>query len=373
MAMTGPRGLALRRTLLLLGLVALGGGAWAAYSHWGGEMPAQAATPAKASAAQSAAPVPVEVATAREEPAAVEIRSVGTLQSDESVQIAAELPGRIAEILFDEGQKVASGQLLIRLDDQLAQVELKDAEASLALAQSNFERAAKLVQSGSGTQRAYDEAQSELASARAAVDLIRVRIDKLSLVAPFDGVVGIRRVSLGAYITAGQELVNLEKIDRLKVSFKVPELFLAQIKVGQSIIVDLDALPGQHFNASIYTIDPLLDVNGRALSVRARLPNPDLLLRPGLFARITVQVDESRRVVMVPEEAIVPRNKGHLVFRIVEGHAQQVDVELGARRAGLVEVTQGLNDGDTVVIAGQNRLRDGTAVEVLTAAGDSAN
>lgn len=371
MLMAETRGQALRRTLLLLGLVALGLGVWWSHGRWWGDMPAQAQEPAKASAAQGPAPLPVEVAQAREEAAAVEIKSVGTLESDESVQIASELPGRIAEILFDEGQQVAAGQLLIRLDDQLAQVELKDAEASLELAKANYERAAKLAQSGSGTQRTLDEAQTELARAQAAVDLIRVRLDKLSLTAPFDGVVGIRKISLGAYITAGQELVNLEKIDRLKVSFKVPELFLAQIKVGQAVIVKLDALPGRPFEARIYTIDPLLDINGRALNVRALLPNPDGLLRPGLFARITVQVDESRRVVMVPEEAIVPRDKDHLVFRVVEGHAQQVVVDLGARRAGRVEVLSGLKDGDVVVTAGQNRLREGSPVEVL--AGGTAN
>lgn len=372
-ARSGARGQTLRRMLFLGGLAALAAGGWWAHGQWFAERPAEARE-AVASAggsapgsapAQAPAAVPVEVATAVESAAAVEIRSVGTLKSDESVLIASELPGRIAEILFDEGQQVAEGQLLIRLDDSLAQVELKDAEAALVLAQSNFDRAAKLAQSGTGTQRTLDEAQSELARARAAVDLIRVRLDKLSLTAPFDGMVGIRRISVGAYISAGDTLVNLEKIDRLKVDFKVPELFLAQVKVGQSVIVDLDALPDQHFEATIYTIDPLLDVNGRALNVRATLPNPDLVLRPGLFARVTVQVDQARRVVMVPEEAIVPRGTQHLVYRVVEGHAEEVVATLGARRDGQVEILQGLRAGDVVVITGHSRLRDGAAVEIL--------
>ena len=364
-----PRGQTLRRLLFLMGLAALAGGGWWAYGQWFAERPAEAreaaASASGAASAQAPAAVPVEVATATVTNAPVEIRSVGTLNSDESVLIAAELPGRIAEILFDEGQQVTEGQLLIRLDDSLAQVELKDAQAALALAESNFERASRLAQSGTGTQRTLDEAQSELARARAAVDLISVRLDKLSLTAPFDGVVGIRKFSVGAYIGAGDTLVNLEKIDRLKVDFKVPELFLAQIKVGQTVIVNLDALPGRSFEARIYTIDPQLDVNGRALNVRATLPNPDLLLRPGLFARIIVQVDEARRVVMVPEAAIVPRGQDHLVYRVVEGHAAEVVATLGARRDGQVEILQGLADGDVVVIAGQSRLRDGVAVEVL--------
>jgi len=368
-ATPGHRGQTLRRLLFLAGLAALAGGGWWAYGQWFAERPAEAreaaASAGGAAPAQAPAAVPVEVATAVETNAPVEIRSVGTLNSDESVLIAAELPGRIAEILFEEGQQVTEGQLLIRLDDSLAQVELKDAQAALALAESNFERASRLAQSGTGTQRTLDEAQSELARARAAVDLISVRLDKLSLTAPFDGVVGIRKFSVGAYIGAGDTLVNLEKIDRLKVDFKVPELFLAQIKVGQTVIVNLDALPGRRFEARIYTIDPLLDVNGRALNVRATLPNPDLLLRPGLFARVIVQVDQSRRVVMVPEAAIVPRGQDHLVFRVVEGRAVEVVATLGARRDGQVEILQGLVAGDIVVIAGQSRLRDGVAVEVL--------
>lgn len=319
----------------------------------------------EASRTAQAAGVPVEIARAKEVTATSEIRSVGTLQSDESVWIASELAARVAEILFVEGQQVKAGDVLIRLDDDLAKVELQDAKARLDLARANFERSDRLARSGSGTERARDEAAAELARAQAAHNLISVRLDKLSLRAPFDGVVGIRRVSVGAFINPGAELVNLEKIDQLKVDFKVPELYYAQVRVGQTVAVSVDALAGRVFEATIYTIDPLVDVNGRALNVRARLANDELLLRPGFFARITVKGDESRSLVMVPEEAIVPRGQEHLVYRIEDNHAVETRVRLGARRGGAVEILEGLPPGALVVIAGQTRLRDGSPVEIL--------
>jgi len=260
--------------------------------------------------------------------------------------------------------------VLVKLDDQLAQVELIDAQARLELAEANFKRIDTLAESGSATQRARDEAATELARARAAYELIKVRIEKLAIVAPFAGTVGIRKISVDAFINPGDEIVNLEKIDRLKVDFKVPELFYAQIKVGQDVEVTLDALAGRTFTATIYTIDPMLDVNGRALNVRAFLPNPDLLLRPGLFARLVVKGGEERSVVMVPEEAIVPRGEEHLLY-IVEGdRAIERKVTLGARRAGAVEILEGVTAGTLVVTAGHTRLKDGALVEVVTLDGD---
>jgi len=317
--------------------------------------------------AQPQAPIgfPVEVAEARAIQAWTEIRSVGTLQSDESVWIASELAGRIVEILFDEGQTVKRGDVLVRLDDALAQVELIDAQAQLELAEANFGRVSTLAESGSATQRARDEAQTELARARALFELISARIDKLSIEAPFDGTIGFRKFSVGAYIEPGAEIVNLEKIDRLKVDFKVPELFYSQIEIGQTVELSLDALAGRTFTAKIYTIDPMLDVNGRALNVRAILDNPNMELRPGFFARLVVKGGEARSVVMVPEESIVPRGEQHLVFVVEDGKAREQAVKLGARRAGAVEILDGLQPGDLVVTAGHTRLKDGSAVEVV--------
>jgi membrane fusion protein, multidrug efflux system len=335
-----------------------------------------ARTQARTSGNQGAAPrpeagrqqpaVPVETATAREVTSRSDIRSVGSLQSDESVQISSEVAGRVSEVLFREGQRVQAGEVLVKLDDALSRAELGEAQARLALAEANHRRTSSLARTGNTTQRAEDEATSALETARAAVELIKVRLDKLSITAPFTGVVGIRRISVGAYMSPGAPIANLEKIDELKVDFKVPEIHLADVKVGQEIEVTVDALPRRVFKGTIYAIDPMVDVNGRALTIRARLPNPDLVLRPGLFARITVKGQSEAKVVVVPEEAVVPRGDSALLYRIESGKAVETKVRLGSRMAGHVEILEGLAPEAIVVTAGQIRLRNGALVEVVS-------
>lgn len=309
--------------------------------------------------------IPVEVEAAKQQRLSVDISSVGTLQSDESASIAAEISGRITEILFTEGQPVAAGQPLFRLDDALLRAELTDAEARLILAQANFQRANSLSQSGSGTQRARDEAQSAQRTAQAAVELAKVRLSKTVIRAPFSGVAGLRNLSVGAIIQAGDTIANFEKIDVLKVDFRVPETVLAQVAVGQPVDVVVDAFPEKQFTGQLYAIDPQLDVNGRALRLRARLANNEGILRPGLFARVLLRAGQARPVVVVPEAAIVPRGRDSYVFRVVDGKAVETRVVLGSRAPGFVEIVEGVAEGDSVVVAGQGRLRNNVAVDVV--------
>ncbi len=312
--------------------------------------------------------VPVETAPARSEAVSSIVRAVGSLQSDEAVQVSSEVAGRISTIAFKEGQGVEAGTVLVQLDDAVAKAELADAKARLELAEANYERTRSLARTGSATGRAQDEATSDLATARAAVELIQVRLDKLAIRAPFPGTIGTRKVSVGAYVTPGAPIANLEKIDELKVDFKVPETFLSDVKVGQVVEVSVDALPGRTFPGTIYAIDPMVDVNGRALTVRAKLPNPGLVLRPGLFARVAVRTGDERSVVMIPEEAIVPQGRDNLIYRVENGRAVETKVMLGSRKAGSVEIRKGLEAGQIVVTAGHNRLRDGAAVDVVSEA-----
>ena len=312
-----------------------------------------------------AKPVAVETAKVRAARTSTDIRAIGSLQSDETVQLAPEIAGRVLEIDFVEGTKVKSGDVLVRLDDALARAEVKDAEARFSFAEANNERARQLSRTGNVTERSRDEAVTNLETARAAVELARTRLDKHLLRAPFDGTAGVRRVSVGAYVAVGTPVVNIEKIDRLKVDFTVPEIYLTAISAGQTIDVTVDAIPGRVFAGKIYAIDPQLDVNGRALKVRALIDNQDLVLRPGLFARILIKGAVKRDVVMVPESAILPRAGDHFVFRVEEGTARQVRVKLGERSGGEVEIADGLAAGDTIVTAGQHKLRDGAAVEAV--------
>lgn len=356
-----------RGTGLLLTIAVLVGAGWLAHEKgwfdvvdlFGGRSEANAAAEPKA-----AQKVPVEVAPARAASVTTDISSIGSLQSDESVKVASEVAGRIQEIRFQEGQHVKAGDVLVQLDAALVKASLDETEARLDLAEANYDRAQRLQKSGSGTARALDEAQAELNTSRALINSQRVQIAKHTITAPFDGVVGLRSVSNGAYIAVGTELVNLEKIDTLKLDFKVPETQLSSIADGQTVFITLDALPGRSFTGTIYAIDPMVDVNGRSLSVRARLDNKDLVLRPGLFARVVVKGSEARDAVFVPESAIVPRGQERLVWQIVDGKAQQLKVQLGERNRGEVEV-KGVAPGASIVVAGQARLQSGVAVEVV--------
>lgn len=357
-----------RRTGLLLCLVlVVGGGAFAYQKGWLAALPAFKGEAAAQEPRGAAPRIAVEVATARQADVTTDIRSIGSLQSDESVKVASEVAGRIQEIRFREGQHVKAGDVLIQLDAALVNASREETEARLELAKANYERAQRLQQSGSGTARALDEARAELNTANALLDSQRVQIAKHTITAPFDGTVGLRSVSPGAYIAIGTELVNLEKIDTLKVDFKVPETQLGRVAADQSVDVMVDALPGRSFTGTVYAIDPLIDVNGRALSVRARLPNPDLTLRPGLFVRVVLKGRDVRSAVFVPESAVVPRGQERLVWVIEAGKALQKKVILGERQAGEVEVVSGLQAGATVVTAGQGRLRPNAAVDIVSA------
>lgn len=331
--------------------------------------PAQAQTGQSAAAPQATArkAFPVETAAARTGESVADILTVGSLQSDESVLISSEIAGRVADISFSEGEHVDAGDVLVRLDSALTQAEIDDVRARLALADANYRRTNVLAKGGNATQRANDEAVAELATARAALALVQARFDKLTIRAPFPGVLGVRKVSVGAYLNPGVEIVNLEKIDQLKVDFKVPETYLARVRVGQAVELSVDALPGERFAGTIYAIDPMVDVNGRALRIRARLPNVGLTLRPGLFARIAIKSAGAQQSVFVPEEAVVPRGEATFVYRVEGGKAVETSVRLGARRAGEVEVLEGLAAGTPVVTAGQHRLANGAAVEVVSA------
>lgn len=309
--------------------------------------------------------VAVEAATAISTSSTEDLRGIGTLQSDESVQISPEIAGRVTEIPLTEGAPVEAGSILLKLDDALAVAEVDDTKARYDLAVGNLGRANSLAKSGNVTERAHDEASTNAETSRAALELAKVRLSKHTIRAPFSGVAGMRKVSPGAYITAGQPIVNLEKLDTLKIDFKLPELFLSHVKNGQEIEIAVDALPNRTFIGTIYAIDPHLDVNGRALVIRARLENPGLILRPGLFARIRVKGQIKRNVLVVPESAIVPRGADKIVFRVENGQALEAKVTLGGRRNGLVEILEGLAADATVVTAGQQKLKDGSRVEIV--------
>jgi membrane fusion protein (multidrug efflux system) len=292
------------------------------------------------------------------------LTAVGSLRSDESVTIRPEVSGRISEIGFREGQRVEQGAILIRFDTSVQRAELQQAEANFGLSKSRLERSRDLFTKGFISAQARDEAESNFKVAQATYDLSQARLTKLEIRAPFSGIVGLRMVSIGDYVKDGQDIVNLEGIDPLKVDFRIPELYLKQLAVGQSLQITLDAFPNQTFQGKVFAINPLVDTNGRSIVIRAIVKNTEARLRPGMFARVRLLFSDERDSVAVPEQSLIPVGDEQYLFRVVDGRAQRSKVEIGQRRDGQVEILQGLTAGDVVVTAGQLKLRDGSQVKI---------
>ena len=322
---------------------------------------------AQAAKGKSGGPPPVVVEAGAVVVRAVEdeVKAVGSLRANESVVIRPEIAGRITQFLFEEGAVVEKGAALVRLDDSGLQAELAQANTSLTLSKRNFERARELFRRDATSTRARDEAQAKQELDRAAVELARTRLAKMQIKAPFAGTVGLRMVSVGAYVSPGQDIVDLVNAHPIKVDFSIPERFLPAVRVGQALDVNVDAYPDRTFKGEVYAVSPQLDQQGRSLALRARIPNPDGILKPGLFARVRLVTQIRPRAVVIPEQAVFARGDGWFVFKVVDAKAKLAKIETGIRRAGQVEVVSGLSEGDVVVSAGHIKLRDGAPVKVL--------
>ncbi|MGP1628609.1 MAG: efflux RND transporter periplasmic adaptor subunit [Giesbergeria sp.] len=323
-----------------------------------------------------AKPVSVEVASVQQRDLADTVQAVGSLRSQSSVVLRPEVSGRVVKLGFGDGQRVRKGALMVQLDDQLPRAQVAQARAELSIAQANDKRNRELVAQGFVSQRTLEESAANLQVAQAKLALAEATAARLRIAAPFDGVAGIGKVSVGEYVKDGTEIVNIEDLGRMFVDFRLPERYQSQVHVGQDVQVTLDALPGAQFLAQVRALDPQIDANGRSLTVRASLGNPKLRLRPGMFARVTLLLAERKNALVVPEASVVPQSSGAQLFRLIQSAdgqsmAQSVAVQLGMRADGFVEVTQGVAAGDTVVTAGQQRLKTGeTLVHV---AHDSAS
>ena len=292
------------------------------------------------------------------------ITTVGSLRSDESITLRPESAGRISAITFQEGQRVAKGVPLVTLDPAIPRAELEQAKANYVLAKQKFDRAVDLAKRNFISGQAKDEAENNVKVAEASVQLAEAKLAKTDIRAPFSGIIGLRSVSVGDYVKEGADLVNLEAIDPLKVDFRVPETYLGQVQVGQSLQITLDALPGKTYQGKVTAVNPLIDAAGRSIIIRAQVGNQDTTLRPGMFARVKLITRAERDAMMLPEEALVPQGSDKYVFRVTDGKVTRVKVETGQRRDGKVEIVNGVNKDDVIVTAGQLKLRDGVSVRV---------
>jgi len=357
----------------VLGIAALAGAAW-----WWQNRPAPvaAAEPVatKAGAPRSAGggpggpggPVSVEVGKVEAITLEDDALAVGSLRSKQGVMLRPEVSGRIASLGFADGQRVKRGQLLVQLDDTLQQAQLKQSQAQASIARTNLQRNRDLVAQNFVSQSAVDQSAAALEVAEAQVALSQAQLARMRIVAPFDGMAGIRNVDLGDYVKDGADLVNIEDLSQVLVDFRLPERFIARVKTGQTVEVSLDALPSQRFAGRIDALDSVIDANGRSLLVRARLDNPGGVLKSGLFARTRIVFSKRENALVVPEEALVPQGGKQYIYKVIDAPngkvANRIEARIGLRLPGKVEVLEGLNVGDLVVTAGQARLGRGEAV-----------
>lgn len=373
----------------VVGIAALSGAAWWYQSKPQGPKEIVGGNSPVAGSAAAPRIAGVEVAKVTRTTLQDDAQSVGSLRSRQSVMVRPEVAGRVKALGFKDGARVRKGQLLVQLDDTLQRAELSQAQAQLSIAEANFKRNQELLAQNFVAQRVLDESAANLQVVQAQLSLAQARLGRMAIVAPFDGTVGLRAVNVGDYVKDGADLVNLEDIGSMLVDFRLPERYQRKLRPGLVVELAMDAFPGRAFKARIEAVDPLLDANGRSVGVRAVLPNTgeqagtagDAPLRPGMFARVTAIFGVNDAALVVPEESLVPQGGKQFVVLVVapsevpatnnlptntEWVSKRQEVKLGVRRQGKVEVSEGLSEGQTIVVAGQQRLqRDGTPVRIV--------
>ena len=318
--------------------------------------------------AAAPAAIPVETYTVVTGPHTSTATVLGSLRPNVSVVIRPEEAGRVTSIGFQEGQTVKEGSVLFKLNTHVLDANLAESRAALKLAETGFTRLEGLRGKSLISQQEFDESSARLEQARASVAAHEAALAKMTLTAPFGGIVGVRQVSLGAYVKEGDAMVTLDDIDPIKVDAYIPEAYISQVRQNQKFTAEFDAYPGERFAGEVYAIDTAIDPAARTMLLRGRIPNPKRLLRPGMFARIHVILSENEQVISIPEQAIVPSGNTVSVYKVVDGKAVMTKVTVGARETGRAFIRQGLKAGDVVVTAGQAKLRDGAPVIVAGAA-----
>jgi membrane fusion protein (multidrug efflux system) len=361
----------------VLGISSFSGLAWW-YQHQtpAAGIPSKTGSLAALPDAKAARPVSVEVASVTPVRLADELQTVGNLRSRQGVMLRPEVSARVTRLNFRDGERVRQGQLLVQFDNQLQLAQLQQSQAELSIATANHKRNQELAGQNFISMRSVDESAANLEVAQAKLALAKANAARLQILAPFDGITGIRLVNVGDYLKDGADVVNIEDMDAVYVDFRLPERFQAKVKRGQKATVALDALPGRKFAALIQAIDPLIDANGRSVGVRGCIDNRQLQLRPGMFAKVNLVFGERSNALVVPEEAILPQGGRQFVIKVVDKNgalvSQRAEVKVGLRKPGQVEIIEGLQEGDTVVTAGQQRVqKDGTLLKAVELAGPS--
>jgi membrane fusion protein (multidrug efflux system) len=317
----------------------------------------------------SGGPPPSVVETARVESRlfSERVEVVGQLAAAESVIIRPEMQGVVESIEFQEGQRVAAGDALFVLRSDEQRAALREAEANRVLAADIFERTEKLSKVKVSAASELTQARARVAAAEAVVDLARVNLERTHVRAPFDGALGARGVSPGDWVDSDVALVQIDAVDRLQLQFSLPENAIALALPGLKVTARVAAYPDEGFGGVVYFIAPSLDRESRRLALKAWVPNSEGRLRPGMFARVDLEIERTEQAMLVPESAIANDANGPYVWRVTpENLAERASVKLGTRREGQVVILTGLASGDTIVTSGTHKVYEGGGVESHT-------
>lgn len=316
-------------------------------------------------------PPPVTVSVIEARPAAWRpgLYAIGTAGAARGVDLAVEAGGIVAEILFAANDRVTTGQPLLQIRDEIERADLAAAEASLELSQAELERATALQERGVSTAESVEVAQADLTNARSQVTRLTAILEQKVVTAPFDGVIGIPQVDVGQYVTPGDVLATLQDLDTMRVDFSVPEQQIRTVEIGLPVTVTSE-VGGSTHSGRIAGIEPRIDPNSRLVTVRADVENPDGSLNPGQFLRVRVELPEEPGVIALPQTVVTSTLYGDSVYVVRDGETEgelrveQIFVQVGRRSGDLVEIVSGVEAGDRVVTAGQNRLTGNALVTI---------
>lgn len=302
---------------------------------------------------------------AKRQPISESLSLVGSLAANEMVEIKSETDGTIAEINFKEGERIEQGRLLFRLDESKLLASAAEAEANYKVSQSNFERSRQLVKEQLISQQEFDQIASQFQATQATLELRKQQLKDTRIHAPFAGIMGARQISPGQVIARNTILAWLVDLDPIKAEFNVPERFLSQVKIGQTVEFSVATYPDQKFPGEVYFISPHVDPALRTVLVKAYVKNPEQRLRPGMFANLELTLKVRDQAVLVPEAAItISSDKASLYTVDSAQNAQLKSVTTGIRTSGRVEITSGLQGGELVVVEGIQKLRPGAKVKL---------
>jgi membrane fusion protein (multidrug efflux system) len=300
--------------------------------------------------------MPVEVATAIRDTVVDAIAATGQIEAIQSIELRPEVSGRITDILVREGQEVGPGTPLFKVDDAELRAQVAQAEADRQMARQALERTKQLIAQNASSTSDLEQAQAKSQGADATYDLLKTRLDRTVVRAPFGGVTGRRLVSIGTYVSPQTPLITLQSVNPQHAAFDVPERYADRLRRGQLVSFQVAALPGKNFSGEVVFVDPVVSLPGRTILIKARVPNNEHQLQAGMFIEARLATNIRPNAVVVPEDALLPMQGATFIWVIKDGKADRRQVSVGVRTAGWAEIHGGVEAGDSVVVGGAERL-----------------